>query len=558
MKMQFALTMLFLAFSLLGSTIAGAQDKPDYIRQLQFKSVESDQAIFSHWGDRPSKYSGWTNHSNRLVPVYTWGIGLESVAGQNSVYRNEEKLKRLYGYLPEGTLNPKAEYFDQTDIYSLQKEALESGKKNVVVIIFDGMDWQTSQAAAIYKTKKVFAEGRGSGLHFLDYRRDESGFGAIVSSPHNSDAQGDVNTQQHRFAGGERRGGYSFELGGSYPWSKAIDPSYLLGKKAQYAHPYTDSAASATSMFSGIKTFNSSINVGPDCELATPIAHDFQRAGYSIGVVSSVPISHATPACAYAHNISRNDYQDISRDLLGLPSVAHRESPLPGVDVLIGCGWGETRSDDRKKQGNNYMSGNKYLHNEDLELIDVANGGKYVIAQRSEGQAGRDVLMKAAKSAADQGHRLFGFFGHTGGHLPYQTADGNYDPTRGANRAERYKPEDVQENPTLADMTRAALQVLEKNEKGFWLTIEAGDVDWASHNNNIDDAIGAVFSGDDAFKVVTDWVEANSSWDETAVILTADHGHMLVLDDLEALTGKKAGRNDLLDTSNDDADSGQN
>ena len=42
-------------------------------------------------------------------------------------------------------------------------------------------------------------------------------------------------------------------------------------------------------------------------------------------------------------------------------------------------------------------------------------------------------------------------------------------------------------------MTEAAISVLEQNERGFWLMVEAGDVDWANHNNNIDDSIGAVF-----------------------------------------------------------------
>jgi alkaline phosphatase len=59
--------------------------------------------------------------------------------------------------------------------------------------------------------------------------------------------------------------------------------------------------------------------------------------------------------------------------------------------------------------------------------------------------------------------------------------------------------------------------------------VEAGDVDWANHNNNLDDSIGAVFSGEAAFKKIVEWVEANSNWDETLLIVTADHGHLLNL-----------------------------
>ena len=102
---------------------------------------------------------------------------------------------------------------------------------------------------------------------------------------------------------------------------------------------------------------------------------------------------------------------------------------------------------------------------------------------------------------------------------------------------EVYKPEDVSENPTLAEMTSAALSVLEKNDLGFYLMIESGDVDWANHNNNIDDSIGAVFSGEKAFETVIDWVEKNSNWEETSVIVTADHGHLFVLDNPKVFTG---------------------
>ena len=69
--------------------------------------------------------------------------------------------------------------------------------------------------------------------------------------------------------------------------------------------------------------------------------------------------------------------------------------------------------------------------------------------------------------------------------------------------------------------------------------LEAGEVDKANHNNNIDDAIGAVLSGDTAFTAITSWVEKNSNWEETCLIVTADHGHMMVLDDPSVLTGQR-------------------
>lgn len=517
-------------------TVSG-QESGDFLRQLQFNAVDTNECEWCHWGDHKGTYSTWTNHSNRLIPVYTWGLRLDLFKGKNSCYRDEQRLMELYGSLPPETLNPDAEYFDQTDIYRLQQHAALAFKKNIVLIIFDGMDWQTTQAAANYLQKKnAYGEGRGNGLSFLDYQNEYADFGFCVTSPYATDTKADVNAQVVTQKG-ERGGGYSWKYGGSYPWSLPAEPGYLLGKFKAVPHGVTDSASSATSICSGIKTFNAAINMDPDGNQVEPIARTLQKEGYSVGVVTSVPVGHATPGAAYANNVTRNDYQDLARDLLGLRSVSHPEQPLPGVDVLIGCGWGSKVADDRSKQGNNYVPGNKYLVDGDLQKIDVVNGGKYQVATRTGGQSGAEVLRLAARKAALKGDRLFGFFGTTDDHLPYRTADGKYDPTRGVSSAERYKPEDIFENPTLADMTDAALRVLSTNERGFWLMIEAGDVDWANHNNNVDDSIGAVISGDMAFRRVIDWVEANSNWNETALILTADHGHLLFVDQVDVLCG---------------------
>ena len=128
--------------------------------------------------------------------------------------------------------------------------------------------------------------------------------------------------------------------------------------------------------------------------------------------------------------------------------------------------------------------------------------------------------------------------GRTKGHLPYQTADGDYRPAPGQLLSpEFYTRAERNENPTLAEMTSAALTVLETNPKGLWLMVESGDVDWANHDDNIDNSIGAVNSGDAAVKTITDWVERHSNWSESLLIVTADHGHYLVLEKPEMLTG---------------------
>jgi alkaline phosphatase len=527
---SFCLVVSLTAAALFGLISNSACHAEDLLRDLQTRAVTDGSAPWGYWGSKPEKYLGWSTHSNRLIPAYAFGSSFDPVRGERSVYRDAKRLTELYGRLPEKSVNPNAEYFDQTDIAGLQRAAAAAGKKYIVLIVFDGMDWQTTQAAAIYRASKVgYTEGRGAGLHFLEYRGAPTDYGYFVTSPHNDGTEFDVDAQTLRNIGGTKPGGYNAERGGPNPWTPGNNPEYIIGKAPDCLHAVTDSAASATSLCAGIKTYNDSVNVDAQGRQASTVAHELQAKGYAIGVVTSVPISHATPACAYAHNVSRDDFQDITRDLLGLRSVAHRDTPLAGVDVLLGAGWGQELTED-SKQGVNYVAGNKYFAAADRNRVDVEQGGKYVVIERKEGRNGPAALAAGADRAARDGKRLLGFFGAKTGHLPFQTANGDYNPTIGVKRtAEEYAPADREENPTLADMTKAALKVLSKNKTGFWLMIEAGEVDWANHDDNLDNSIGAVLSGDDAFRAVTDWAEANHCWDETAVILTADHGHYLNL-----------------------------
>ncbi|MDA0283018.1 MAG: alkaline phosphatase [Planctomycetota bacterium] len=524
----------------------------DHVRDLQTRAIGSGKADWGHWGSHTDKYSSWISHSNRLIPIYSFGMGLESVSGENSPYRSVEKLERLFGSVPSGTINPEAEYFDQTDVYSLQGAAAASGKKRIILFVFDGMDWQTTWAAAVYKSGAVqYRDGRGKGLAFQDYSGADTDFGYFVSSPHNDETDPDVNTQKLRKPAHTSSGGYSARFGGEFPWSKPLDPLYHIGKGREFPHVYADSASSATSLCAGIKTYNAAINVDSTGKQVEPIARQLQREGFAIGVVTSVPISHATPASAYANSVHRSDYQDLTRDLLGLRSVSHPAKALPGVDVLLGAGWGEDQQQD-PGQGQNFNPGdspdNRYLAADDLKAIRADTARPWTTVLRESGTIGSKTLAMAANHAVDSGSRLFGFFGARKGHLPFQTADGDFNPTVSAGPAlgglslprpaEQYSPADIAENPTLSEMTSAALQVLSSRSDRFWLMVEAGDVDWANHSNNIDDSIGAVLSGDAAFQTVTAWVEAHGGWNDTAVLVTADHGHYLVLDKPEVLVEK--------------------
>ena len=90
----------------------------------------------------------------------------------------------------------------------------------------------------------------------------------------------------------------------------------------------TDSAAAATAMVSGIKVRDGQLNRSPDGRPLRTFFEDASRLGMATGAISSVPFAHATPAAAYAHSMSRNDYPAIAREgILG-----------DWLDVLIGAG----------------------------------------------------------------------------------------------------------------------------------------------------------------------------------------------------------------------------
>ncbi len=524
----------------------------DRMKQMQSDAIKQQHATWGHWGNQPKKFSSWTSHSNRLVPLYTFGITLSPLRERGSFYSSPERMKKHFGGVPAGTLNPNATYHDQIDVYEMQRMAVEQGKKHIILMVFDGTDWPTTRAAATYHNRGDFYDsGRGRGLSFQDYRGVETDFAFVGTTPRLGSGEVDVNSQTVR--GGENpvSGGFDPVFAGPMPWQERSLSGYPIGHDRQQPHTVTDSAASATSLTSGIKTYNASINVNVDGSQSEPIGRLLQSEGFRVGVVTSVPVSHATPAAAYANNVDRGDYQDIARDLIGRPSIAHRRDPLPGVDVLIGGGWGEGSGKD-KSQGEDFLEGNKYLHESDIRAVELKPGEtdpnhrKYVVAQRTSGKDGAKLLADAAQRAIASGDRLLGFFGTRGGHMPFQTADGKFNPTFDVKGTERYTEADLAENPTLAKMTETALNVLsapapgsdadgEKAIPPFWLMVEAGDVDWANHANNLDNSIGAVLSGDAAFTKITQWAEDHHAWDDTAVFVTSDHGHFLVIEDVQAI-----------------------
>ena len=547
----------------------------DLLKKLQTRyaasASEKEPRVF-HFGSQGagSVFSNHTSHTNRLVGVYVFGrkADLGYVIGENSLYRDAEKIRAVYGVVPENTVNPRAVYADMSDLYRVQKDAIARGAKYVFIVWFDGLDWPTTQAAAIVRSGKVYTEGKGSGLFFQDYTADGSAqYGFVVTSPTHDESIRDVDRQLVTIPPGSLGGGYDAQIAGPNPWTPGPlghqAPGYLKGQSAdevdragvqsagRVLHACTDSPQSAAELVSGVKSYNGGLNIADDSRLVPTLFHELQDQGWKVGTVTSVPFCHGSPAGVYVQNAERDDYQDIARAMLGLPGIiqqARQARLYPGLDVVIGTGYGiKANNSDLKKQGQNAVPGNLYLTDVDQAAIDVKNGGKYVCVQTETGSNGGQALLGASAKAAQSGARLFGFFGAaTFDHLPYRTADGRFDPAPSLYRkgipvpAETYSAADLNAQPTLAQMTDAALGVLSAHPgQPFILFVEAGDVDFALHANNLDNAIGAIFSGEEAVRTVVRWVETHSNWDESVVIVTSDHGHYLVVDDPQALTEAK-------------------
>jgi alkaline phosphatase len=186
--------------------------------------------------------------------------------------------------------------------------------------------------------------------------------------------------------------------------------------------------------------------------------------------------------------------------------------------------------------------------------------------------AGDELLAKSLVLDPNKGERLLGLYGARGqnGNIPFLTANRDYSNTgldafslyssavtgnsatsngpqvpkpdtirpvangidngRGESAAQ-FIAKEVKANPTLAEMTQAALNVLGKDKDGFWLMVEGGDIDWSLHDDNMDNLIGTMFSFDDAVKTTIDWVGKNGGWSKNVLIVTADHDHYLTLGD---------------------------
>lgn len=290
------------------------------------------------------------------------------------------------------------------------------------------------------------------------------------------------------------------------------DPCYGLGYDPAAAWSafdyvtgcYTDSAAAATTMSTGVKTYGGAIGLDLDKQ---PLIHALEVAeefGKATGVVTSVEFTHATPAGFVAHNESRNNYAEIGQEMVYDSAT----------DVIMGAGhpwYGPSGESLGTSNTFKYVGGETTWN----DLVAGNAGGD------ADGDAVDDPWVLIQERAAFQSlmegptpDRVIGVA------QVYQTLQ---QGRSGDGYADPYVVPLTETVPTLEEMTKAALNVLDDDPDGLFLMIEGGAVDWASHGNQSGRMIEEQIDFDNAVQAVIDWVHANSNWGETLLVVTGDH-----------------------------------
>lgn len=222
----------------------------------------------------------------------------------------------------------------------------------------------------------------------------------------------------------------------------------------------TDSAASATAMATGIKTYNGAIGVDMDTLPVQSILEEAESKNLSTGLVATSTIVHATPASFISHNSYRKNYEEIATDFLKTE-----------IDFFVGG-------------GKNYFD-----NREDEQDLLKEFGPKYQISHFVESE------LRAINIDEDKN---FGFLTSNKDPLPVS-----------------------QGRDYLETATNMALDHLPKrSEEGFFLMVEGSQIDWGGHANDMEYIISEFIEYNTVIQRAFDFAQADG---ETLVIVTADH-----------------------------------
>ena len=236
----------------------------------------------------------------------------------------------------------------------------------------------------------------------------------------------------------------------------------------------TDSAAAATAMASGTKTLPGMVGLDPLLRSLPTLLELARNAGLAVGLITTTSVTHATPAAFAAHVVNRSLETWIAEQLLDAE-----------IDILLGGGERYFLPDDTEGRWG------RGARLDDRNLLDEAAKQGTVIVRTPH---------ELTEFAHEWNERpgspppLAGLFAHDGLVAPY--------------------------SPTLAEMTRIALDLLSRDPDGFFLMIEGGQIDWACHSHDIDRVIETTLGFDAAVEVAATFLDTHP---ETLLVVTADH-----------------------------------
>lgn len=244
----------------------------------------------------------------------------------------------------------------------------------------------------------------------------------------------------------------------------------------------TDSAAAGTALATGQKTANKHISTTPDGKPLETIAEAAKENGKAVGLVTTCSLTHATPAAFATHVTSRYMNQDIAKQLVDAK-----------FNVLFGGGWAWL-----------------VPKNSDASSVkeDLSPAG-YGKKETSSGKRtdGVNLLVELEKQ------------------MTVATTPNAFRALGKTDRAAAllyslHPPAAAEREVSLPELTAKALEILARDEDGFFLMVEGSQIDWAGHKNNKEWLIDEVVDFDDAVGVVLDFAEMNP---DTLVVVTADH-----------------------------------
>ena len=239
--------------------------------------------------------------------------------------------------------------------------------------------------------------------------------------------------------------------------------------------PITDSAPGGTVYAAGEKTNNKYIGTSVNDTPMASILEGAESVGKATGIIATSEITHATPGDFTAHTNNRKYYNQILQQQIN-----------QDMEVVLGGGFNKPSGFSSEVSTEEFES----YYEEQVNNIK---------------EEGFDFITTRDQLTSYNGDKLWGSFAD---------ADLKYDFDRQSDN------DNVQ--PSLAEMTNKAIEVLNKDEDGFFLMVEGSKVDWAAHANNTVGIVSDILAFDEAVKEAIEFAKADGN---TVVVVTTDHGN---------------------------------